>query len=73
MQWGKYDVPGRNVSGEWLLELCSEIELVIENTYFRMKGINKFTWQRIDNKILVERVMKDYVLVEKGLWVGWWK
>ena len=39
-----YGVPGRNVSGERLLELCSDLELVIENTYFRKKGITKLTW-----------------------------
>ena len=64
---GKHGVPGRNVSGERFLELCSELELGIRNTYFKMKGINKFTWQRIDNRRLVERTMMDYVLVEKSV------
>ena len=31
---GKYGVPGRNVSGERLSELCSELELVPGNTFF---------------------------------------
>ena len=34
---GKYGVPGKNVSGEKLLEMCSELELLIGNTYFRKK------------------------------------
>ena len=62
---GKYGVRGRNVSGDRLLEMCGEMELVVGNTFFRKKGINKFTWQRIDNGRLVERAMMDYVLVEK--------
>ena len=55
---GKYWVPVRNVSGERLLELCSEMELGIGNTYFK-KGINKFTWQRIENGRLVEKAVMD--------------
>ena len=35
----KYGVPGRNVSGKRLLELLSELELVIGNSYFRKKGL----------------------------------
>ena len=64
---GKYGGPGRNVSGERLLEMCSELELGIGNTYFEKKGINKFTWQRIDNGRVVLRAMVDYVLVEKSI------
>ena len=64
---GKYGVLGRNVSGDRLLEMCAEMELMVGNTLFRKKGINKFTWQRIDNGILIERAMMDYVLVEKSV------
>ena len=39
----------------------------IENTYFKKKGINKFTWQRIDNGRLVKRAMMDCVLAEKSV------
>ena len=35
-------VPGRCVSGERLLEMCSEMEIVIGNTYFNKKGVIKF-------------------------------
>ena len=49
-----------------LVELCSHLELVIGNTYFRNEGINMFTWQRVDNGRLIERAMMDYVLVEKS-------
>ena len=37
--------------------MCPEYELVVGNTYFRKKGINKFTWQRNDNGRLVNRVL----------------
>ena len=37
---GKYGVPGRNVSGKWLLEFCSELELVIGNTCFNKNSKN---------------------------------
>ena len=36
---GKYGVPGKNISGDRLLEMCSEMELVVGNTFFRKKGI----------------------------------
>ena len=55
-------MPIWNVSEERLLELCSELELVIENMCFRKKGKNKFSWLR-----LVEREMMDYVIVEKSV------
>ena len=63
----KCGVPGRNVSGEWLLELCSELEVGIGNTFFKMKSKNKYTWKRIDNGRLVERAMMDYMLMEKSV------
>ena len=52
--------------------MCSELELVVENTYFRKKGINKYTWQRIDNGRLVESAMMDCELVEKSVLSSWW-
>ena len=64
---GKYGLPGRNVSGYRLLEMCYEMELVVGNMLFRKKRINKFTWQRIDKGRLVERAMMHYVLVEKNV------
>ena len=48
-----------------MLEMCTEMKLVVGNTCFSKKGTNKFTWQRIDTGRLVERAMMGYVLVEK--------
>ena len=41
---GKYGVPGENESGERLLYMYVEQELVIGNSFFKKKGINKYTW-----------------------------
>ena len=40
---------------------------MVGNTFFTKKGINNFTWQRIDNGRLVERAMMEYKLVEKSV------
>ena len=46
---GKYGVPGRNVSGERLLKICCEREMVIGNAYFMKKESFKLIWKRIHN------------------------
>ena len=40
---GKYGIPGENESGERLLGMCVEQELVICNSFFKKKGINKYS------------------------------
>ena len=37
---GKCGVPGENESGERLLNMCVEQELVIDNSFFKKKGID---------------------------------
>ena len=64
---GKFGVPGENESGERLLEMCVERELVIGNSMFRKKRINKYTWIRMANGIVVEKALMDYVLIEKRM------
>ena len=51
----KYGVPARHIRGERLLKLCSELKLVLWNTYSRKKGPNKFIYRRIHHGMLVER------------------
>ena len=46
---GKYGVPGVNESGERLLDMCMEKELVIGNSCFKKKCISKYTWIRVAN------------------------
>ena len=64
---GKYGVPGENESGERLLDMCVEQELVIGNTFFKKKGINKYTWIRVANGSVIERALMDYVLITKRM------
>ena len=35
----QHGVPGRNKSGEQLLEMCAEQELVVGNSWFKKKGV----------------------------------
>jgi len=62
---GRYGVPGRNEGGEWLRELCMETDMVIGNTMFEKRMINKFTFVRMDGGAIVDRALMDYVLVKK--------
>ncbi len=64
---GRYGVPGRNESGVRLLDICAERELVIGNSMFKKKEVNKYTWVRVDNGRMVERAVMDYVLIERGM------
>ena len=40
---GRHGVPGRNESGERLLEMCAEQELVVDNSRFKKKDVYKYT------------------------------
>ena len=62
---GKYGVPGENESGERLLDMCMEQELVIGNSFFKKKVINKYKWIRVVNGRVIEKVLMDYVLITK--------
>ena len=64
---GKYGVPSENESGERLLDMCVEQELVIGNSFFKNKGINKYTWIRVANGIVIERALMDYVLITERM------
>ena len=46
---------GKNESGERLLDMCVEQKLVIGNSFFKKKGINKYTWIRVANGRVIER------------------
>ena len=59
---GKYGVPGVNENGESLMEMCLERELIVGNTWFPKKDINKYTWERENGE---ERSLLDYVLVQR--------
>ena len=38
---GRHGVPGRNESGERLLEMCAEQELVVGNSWFKKNDVYK--------------------------------
>ena len=62
---GKFGVPGENESGERLLEMCMERELVVGNSMFKKKRINKYTWIRVADGRMVDKALMDYVLIER--------
>ena len=64
---GEYGVPGVNESGERLLDMCVEQELLIGNSCFKKKWINKYTWIRVVNGRVIERALMDYVLITKRM------
>ena len=55
------------MSGERLLDMCVEQELVIANSFFKKKEINKYTWIRVANGRVIERALMDYVLITKRM------
>ena len=64
---GKYGVSGENESGERLLDICVEQELAIGNSFFKKKGMNKYTWFRVANGSVIERALMDCVLITKRM------
>ena len=50
--------------------MCVEQELVIGNSFFKKKGINKYTWIGVANGRVIERTLMDYVLITKRMVVG---
>ena len=63
---GRHGVPGRNESGDRMLGLCMEQELVIGNTFFKKKDVYKYTWVRNVNGLVVEKAMMDYVVISRN-------
>ena len=52
---GQYGVPERNESGERLLEMCAEQELVVLTVCSRKKNVHKCTW--VSDKALIHFVL----------------
>lgn len=61
---GKFGVPGVNWAGERMVEFCAESGLIVGNTWFKKKLVNKYTWLR-DNG--TDEALMDWVLVDKRL------
>ena len=62
---GRHGVPGRNESGERLLEICAEQELVAGNSWFKKNNVYKYTWLRMAEQRVVDKALKDYVLLPR--------
>ena len=58
---GQHGVPGRNDSGERLLEMCAEQELVVGNSWFIKNYVYKYTWLRMAEGVVVDKVLMDYL------------
>ena len=78
---GRHGVPGRNESGERLLEMCAEQELVVgNNSWFKKSDVYKYTWLRMAEGRVVDKALMEYVLLStwgrkwqpmedvKGMW-----
>ena len=64
---GKFGVPERNGSGESLLNMCVENDLVVGNSFFKKRMINKYTWARVERGRVIERALMDYVLITRRM------
>ena len=64
---GQHGVPGRTESGERLLEMSAEQELVVGNSWFKKKDAFKYTWLRMAEGRVVDRTLMDYVLLPKRM------
>ena len=60
---GRYGIGKANNNGLLLLQLCSELDLVISNTFFRQKLKHKVTWTHPRSK---HGHMIDYILTRRN-------
>ena len=60
---GRHRVPGRNESGERLLEMCAGQELVVGNSWFKKNDVYKYTWLRMAEGRVVDKALMDYMLL----------
>ena len=64
---GLHGVPGRNESGERLLEMCAEQDLVVGNSWFKKNYVYKYTWWRMVEGRAVDKALMDYVLLTRRM------
>ena len=60
-------MPGRNESGERLLEMCAEQELVVGNSSFKKNDVYKHTWLRMAEGRVVDKALMDYGLLPRRM------
>ena len=59
---GQFAEDIQNDSGERLIELCSQHNLKLTNTWYAHKDIHRYTWERIS---MQQKSIIDYVIVKK--------
>ena len=59
---GRHGVPGRNESGERLLQ-----ELVVGHSWFKKNDVYKYTWLRMPEGRVVDEALMDYVLLPRRM------
>ena len=64
---GQHGVAGRNESGERLLEMCAELELVVGNIWFKKNYAYKYTWLKMVEGRVVDKALMDCVLLPKRI------
>ena len=64
---GRHGVPGRNESGERLLEICAEQEFVVGNSWFKKNDVYKYTWLRMAEGRVVDKALMDYVFLPRRM------
>ena len=62
---GQHGVPGRNESGERLLEMCAEQELVVGDSWFKKNDVYKYTWLRMAKGRVADKALMDCVLLPR--------
>ena len=60
-------VPGRNESGERLLEMCAEQELGVGNSCFKKNDVYKYTLLRMAEERVVDNALMNYVLLPRRM------
>ena len=71
---GAFGVPGENDNGRREVELCSEKELCVGNTYLEHKSLHKYTTVTRGQDGVKVKIRIDLVLVKKkyaALCAGW--
>ena len=56
---GRHGVPGRNESGERLLEICAWQEFVVGNSWFKKNDVYKYTWLRMTEGRVVDKALMN--------------
>ena len=64
---GRFGDPRVNDNGERIVDLCVEHELFVSNTWFKHKSKHLYTWERGDQKSMIDLVLYDQRLKGKVL------